>query len=303
MAPKKNTVIIIAGATASGKTSLAIQLAQHFNTEIISADSRQCFKELNVGVAKPSPEELQLVPHHFISSHSITDDVTAQIFEQYAIEKCTHLFQHNPIVIMAGGTGLYIRAFCEGLDPIPNADKDIRAFIAMQYQTNGLAWLQKEVSTSDPLFWQQCEQQNPQRLMRALEIKLGTGNSIMHYRNQQIVERPFNIIKLGLSVEKTLLYHNINHRVDSMMRAGLLEEAANLSSSAHLNALQTVGYKELFAYINDITTLDMAIDAIKINTRHYAKRQITWFKKDASIQWIDSKNSFESSVELLQKML
>ncbi|NNV56662.1 tRNA (adenosine(37)-N6)-dimethylallyltransferase MiaA [Limnovirga soli] len=303
MAPKKNTVIIIAGATASGKTSLAIQLAQHFNTEIISADSRQCFKELNIGVAKPSPEELQLVPHHFISSHSITDDVTAQIFVQYALEKCNQVFQHNPIVIMAGGTGLYIKAFCEGLDPIPNADKDIRAFIALQYQTNGLAWLQNEVSTKDPLFWQQCEQQNPQRLMRALEIKLSTGNSIIHYRNRQIAERPFNIIKLGLSVEKTLLHSNINQRVDSMMSAGLLKEAANLRSYAYLNALQTVGYKEFFAYFDGITTLNLAIEAIKINTRHYAKRQITWFKKDTSINWFDSKFAFESSLKLLQKRM
>ena len=193
-----NTIIIIVGPTASGKTSLSLQLAEHLNTNIISADSRQCFKELNIGVAKPANEELERVKHYFINSHSVFENVTAQTFEQYALKAAEEIFKHNKYSVMAGGTGLYIKAFCEGLDEIPDVDEMIRKEIIEEYNNKGLLWLQNEVKKKDPLFWQTGEQQNPQRLMRALEVFLSSGKSITTFRTQVKKERSFNIIKIGL---------------------------------------------------------------------------------------------------------
>lgn len=283
---KKNTVIVIVGPTAVGKTAVAIQLAQHFNTEIISADSRQCYKELNIGVAKPSGKELAGVHHYFINSHSIHDAVNAGTFEQYALQAADTIFQQNNIAVMVGGTGLYIKAFCEGIDEIPPADETTRKNIITEYEKNGINWLQKQVAEKDPAFWQIAERQNPHRLIRALEVLLATGRSITTFRLQQKKERPFNIIKIGLNLTKEQLYHNINHRVDVMMRQGLLQEAESLAPYSGLNALQTVGYKELYEYIGGAVSFEKAVDNIKLNTRHYAKRQTTWFKKDGSVQWV-----------------
>lgn len=282
---EQNTVIIIVGPTASGKTALALQLAQHLNTCIISADSRQCFRELNIGVAKPTPEELGLVKHYFINSHSITDAVTAQTFEKYSLQVTAEVFASKRYIVMAGGTGLYIKAFCEGLDDIPAIDASVRSNIAAQYDEFGLSWLQQQVINEDPVYWQQGEQQNPQRLMRALEVKLGTGQSIISWQKRQPVKRPFNIIKFGIDLPRAELYSNINHRVDVMMRLGLKDEVANLIKYRHLNALQTVGYKEFFDFFDKKISVDDAINQVKTNTRHYAKRQLTWFKKDSSIIW------------------
>jgi len=283
--PFTKTVIVIAGPTAVGKTAVAIQLAKHFNTEIISADSRQCFKELNIGVARPSVEELQQVKHHFIASHSIHETITAAGFEQYALQKVQELFHQHDVIIMVGGTGLYIKAFCEGLDIIPEIDPAIRQKIITSYEEKGVAWLHEELKEKDPAFAAAGEMQNPQRMMRALEVVESTGQSILSFRKGEKAQRDFNILKIGLELSKEELHHNIHTRVDQMMQAGLLDEVKQLLPYRHLNALQTVGYAELFDHLDGNLALEEAVERIKINTRQYAKRQMTWFRKDKEIEW------------------
>jgi len=266
-------MILVIGPTAVGKTALALRIAQLLNTEIISADSRQCYRELNIGVAKPTLAELELVPHYFINSHSVYDDVNAAVFEQYALQAAANIFSKHSVAVMVGGSGLYVDAFCNGLDNIPN------------YHQKGLVWLQEQIKKSDPVFWEQAEQQNPQRLMRALEVMEATGKSVIHFRSKKNVPRPFRILKIGLELPRQELYQKINERVCTMIEAGLVEEVKSLQPLQQLNALQTVGYKEVFDYLNGFVSLNKAIELIQLNTRHYAKRQITWFKKDSSIQW------------------
>jgi tRNA dimethylallyltransferase len=282
----QKTVIIITGPTAVGKTATAIHIAKHFQTEIISADSRQCFKELNIGVARPSRQELELVQHHFIASHSIQEEVTAAVFEQYALEKTNQLFKKHDVVIMAGGTGLYIKAFCEGLDKIPVIDASVRDRILKEYAAKGLIWLQTEIQIKDPAFYTAGEIQNPQRMMRALEVVESTGRSIISFLGNEKTRRDFTIIKIGLSLPKEELHQRIHARVDRMMEAGLIDEVRGLLPYRHVNALQTVGYTELFDYLDGAIPLEKAIEKIKINTRQYAKRQMTWFKKDTAIKWV-----------------
>lgn len=282
---RAKTVIVLAGPTAVGKTAVAIELAQQWGTEIISADSRQCYRELAIGVARPAPEELAAVPHHFIASHSIHQKVTAATFEQYALQKAGELLRTHDVVVVAGGTGLYIKAFCQGLDEIPEVPEAIRKELTEGYQQHGLHWLQQEVKRADPQFYAVGEVQNPQRLMRALEVLRATGQSILHFRKGSEAERPFRVVKVALALPKEELHHRIHKRVDHMMEQGLLEEVRSLLPYQHLNALQTVGYKELFDYFNGLTPLPEAVDAIKKNTRHYAKRQMTWFRKDPAYTW------------------
>lgn len=281
----KKTCIIIVGPTAVGKTTLAIQLAQHFSTDIISADSRQCFKELNIGVAKPSALELQLVKHYFINSHSIKDTLNAAVFEQYALAKAKQIFTTHDIAVMLGGTGLYVKTFVDGIDEVPVIEPAIREQIVADYEWEGLEWLQKEVEKNDPLYFEKGEIKNPQRLMRALEVKLSTGKSIIEFQTQQKQSRDFNIIKIGLEMPREALNKKINSRVDEMMKNGLLNEVKTLVPYKNLNALQTVGYRELFGHLIGDLSLEDAIEAIKINTRQYAKRQMTWFKKDETTRW------------------
>ena len=280
-----HTVYIIVGPTAVGKTSFAISLAQHLKTEIISADARQCYAELSIGVARPSLEELSQVPHHFIASHSVNETVNAQVFENDALAKADELFKTHHSVVMVGGTGLYIKAFCEGLDLIPAIDPAIREDIIKQYEKLGLRWLQKEVSVKDPMYWAKGEQQNPQRLMRALEVMLGTGASIVSFQIKNKITRPFNIVKVGLELPRAQLYERINQRVISMVENGLETEVRNLLPQNHLNALQTVGYSEWAPYFEGNLSKEKVIENIQQNTRHYAKRQMTWFKKDPEITW------------------
>lgn len=282
---KTKTVIIIVGPTAVGKTDFAIEAARLLQTDIISADSRQCYKELNIGVAKPSEAQLQQVKHYFINSHSIHEEVNAAVFEQYALKAVETVFQTKDTAIMVGGTGLYIKAFTEGLDEVPPVNEDIRERIIAGYEQNGLKWLQNEVQQKDPGFWKIAEQQNPRRLMRGLEIKESTGRSIIDFRIGEKQERPFNIIKAGLELPREELYNRINRRVDNMAEQGLLEETRSLLPYRGLNALQTVGYKELFEFFDGATTLEKALSEIKKNSRHYAKRQLTWFKRDKDIAW------------------
>ena len=284
------TVYIIVGPTAIGKTAFAIQLAKHLQTEIISADARQCYKELNIGVARPSKEELNQVPHHFIASHSIQETVNASVFEHYALDIAEKLFETKDNIVMVGGTGLYIKAFCEGLDDIPAIDPGIRSNIITAYESNGLAWLQSQLAQKDPAYWEQAEQENPQRLMRALEVMEGLGKSILTFQCQQKKERPFKIVTIGMEMDRALLYDRINLRVESMISAGLEQEVKSLLPYFSLNALQTVGYREWLAYFNKEVTLKEVINSIQQNTRHYAKRQMTWFKKDSTIRWFDATN-------------
>ena len=279
------TCIIVCGPTAVGKTSYGIELALKHNTEIISADSRQCFKELNIGVAKPSPEQLKKVKHHFIDSHSIYDEVNARMFEEFALKAVNTIFEKHDVAVMVGGTGLYIKAFMEGLDEISEIDESIRKKINEDYLQKGFDWLHRELKNNDPVFFEKGEMQNPQRMLRALEVKLSSGRSIFDFHSKEKEKRSFEIKTALLELPREQLYHNINLRVDQMMESGLLKEAENLYPYKHLNALQTVGYKELFDYFDGKISLEKAIEEIKKNTRHYAKRQMTWFKKN-----IENKN-------------
>ncbi|MBI1342532.1 MAG: tRNA (adenosine(37)-N6)-dimethylallyltransferase MiaA [Terrimonas sp.] len=285
MTDHKKTVIILAGPTAVGKTAVAINLARHFKTEIISADSRQCYQELNIGVARPSVEELEAVPHHFIASHSIQEELNAAWFEQYALAKARELFQQYPVLVMTGGTGLYIKAFCEGLDAIPAIPPGIREKIMNGYAAHGIEWLQAEIREKDPAFFNQGEIMNPQRVMRALEVMEATGNSILAFRKGNKTERDFNIIRIGLDLPRETLYSHINTRTGTMIRQGLLEETEGLLPFRHLNALQTVGYKELFDYFDQLISRERAIELIRQHTRQYAKRQLTWFRKEKDFKW------------------
>jgi tRNA dimethylallyltransferase len=250
-------------------------------------------------VARPSVEELQAVPHHFIASHSIRQTVTAADFEQYALEKAALLFQQHQYIVLVGGTGLYIKAFMEGLDIIPDIPAEIRETIITQYNEHGLSWLQEQVAAKDPVYYTTGEIQNPQRLMRALEVITATGTSIVQFQTRKKQTRPFNIIQFGLELRREQLVQRINQRVDNMMEQGQLQEVEGLLPYRQLNALQTVGYKELFDHLDGNLSVADATERIKINTRQYAKRQMTWFKKDQAIQWLHPDTA---TTAILQKL-
>ena len=281
----KKTCSIISGPTAVGKTALAISVANQFSTGIISADSRQCYKELAIGVAKPSLDELAAVPHYFINSHSIHESVNAAVFEKYALEKVQEIFLTNDVAVVVGGTGLYLNVFCNGMDAVPIISPGIREQIMQEYEKGGLLWLQMEVKKNDPIYFSKGEILNPHRLIRALEVVLSTGKSILEFQKQINQTRDFNIIKIGLELPREELYQRINNRVDIMVQQGLVDEVSGLIAHQDLNALKTVGYRELLDYFAGKISLLEAIEAIKINTRHYSKRQMTWFKKDTTINW------------------
>ncbi len=299
---RSHTVIIICGPTAVGKTAFAIQLAAAIQTEIISADSRQCYKEMNIGVAKPSAEELSEVHHWFIDSHSIHEEVNAGIFEQYALDAAAKIFQKHAAAVMVGGTGLYIKAFCQGMDEVPAVDPSIRHQVIIDYEEKGLKFLQRQIAEKDPEFWKIAEKQNPRRLMRALEVFLSTGKSVTTFRKGEKKERPFNIIKIGLELSRQQLNEQINHRTDKMMEEGLFDEVSALYPYNSFNALQTVGYRELFDYIEKKYSLQEAIEKIKINTRQYAKRQMTWFKKDVAVRWCNPHEVSANDIFSLMKV-
>ena len=290
------TLIVIAGPTAIGKTAAAIQLAQHFNTVIISADSRQFYREMSIGTAKPTTEELAAVQHYFINSHSIADSFTVADFEKQALELLDELFKTRDVVILVGGSGLYIKAICEGFDDIPSAEPEIREKLNLEFSEHGITYLQEKLKVADPEYYAEVDINNPQRVIRALEVFESTGKPFSSYRVSNINKRPFNIIKIGLDMPRDILYERINRRVDNMIGQGLVDEAKTLLPQRHLNALNTVGYNELFDYFDGKTSLDSAIESIKQNTRRFAKRQLTWFRKDKDIHW------FEAN-ELLPKAL
>lgn len=296
MKQKQKTVIIIVGPTASGKTELAIQLAEKLNTSIISADSRQCFKELNIGVAKPTQEQLERVKHYFINSHSISETVTAQTFEQYALAATETIFEKNDYAVMAGGTGLYIKAFCGGFDEIPLVPEEIRNNVINGYKSKGLQWLQDEIKNNDEAFWKIAEQKNPQRLMRALEVFYSTGKSITVYRKNKTAKRNFNVIKIGLNIPKEELHNNIEVRTKKMIEGGLIKEAETIMKFRNCNALQTVGYAEVFMYLDKLIEYRAIKKLINIHTKQYAKRQLTWFRRDEKIFWMNENNCTQAEL-------
>lgn len=282
----QKTVIIITGPTASGKTDLAVETALKFDTSIISADSRQCFRELNIGVAKPGKTYLEQVKHQFINSHSIHETVNAAVFESLSKNWCEEIFSRRDVVVMVGGTGLYIKAFRDGLDEIPLVNMEFRKEIQENYRIQGINWLQEAIQKEDPLFFESGEILNPQRMMRALEVKKSTGRSILAYRSQQKKQNPYRILEFAVLLPRKELYQRIDHRVDVMMETGLAEEVKSLIPYQHMNALQTVGYKELFDHFNGKMNLTDSISLIKQNTRHYAKRQVTWLNKNDNLKWL-----------------
>lgn len=287
------TLIVIVGPTAIGKTALAITIARHFSTEIISADSRQFFKEMEIGTAKPSPSELQAATHHFIGSHSIKELFSTGDFEVQALEVLNNLFIKNDILVMVGGSGLYINAVLNGLDELPQTDINVRMALNERLKTEGIQSIQQDLKTFDPEYFQVVDQSNPQRLIRGLEFYLSTGKKLSSFRSNSKKERPFNVVKIGLNTAREQLYAQINHRVDIMMENGLLQEVQQLLPFRNYNALKTVGYSELFDYLDGNTTLEAAVDKIKQNTRRFAKRQLTWFRRDEEIRWFEPGQSTE----------
>lgn len=302
MSQKQKTLIIIVGPTAIGKTALAIHLAHYFNTEIISADSRQFYKEMSIGTAKPNASELAQAKHHFINSHSICQNYNVGDFEKEALICLNKIFEKHQIAIMVGGSGLYINAVLYGFDDLPKASEELRNQLNQILLDEGLTHLQAQLKELDPHYYQEVDINNPQRLIRALEVCLSTGKTFTSFRNKNPKERDFNTILIGLNTEREILYQRINHRVDLMLQEGLIEEVKSLLDYQHLNALKTVGYTEIFKYLNKEWTLDEAVDKLKQNTRNFAKRQITWFKKNEDIIWFEPSDS-DNIISFLKEKL
>ncbi|WP_409416916.1 tRNA (adenosine(37)-N6)-dimethylallyltransferase MiaA [Flavobacterium sp. PS2] len=286
-------LITIVGPTAIGKTALSIALAQHFKCEIISCDSRQFFKEMTIGTAVPNQDELQAAKHHFIQNISIFENYTVGDYEKEAITKLEELFQHNDYVILVGGSGLYVDAVLKGFDEFPEIDTTIREKVALEYEQNGILYLQEQLKKLDTAYYDKLTienpqtLQNPQRMMRFVGVCLGTGKPYSSFLNQKKNNRNFTPVLIGLEADRAVIYDRINQRVDIMLNQGLLEEAQSLYPNKALNALQTVGYRELFSYFDEEFTLPFAIEEIKKNTRRFAKRQLTWFKRNENTKWFD----------------
>lgn len=284
---KNKYLITVIGPTAIGKTAMAIVVAQHFGCEIISADSRQFFREMKIGTAVPSDEELAAAPHHFIQNKSIFENYTVGDFEREALSKLEKLFQANDFAVMVGGSGLYIDAVLKGFDDFPDIDPNVREQIIEHYEAGGIGYLQKELERLDPIHFAKVAKENPQRMMRALEVSIGTGQPYSSFLGKKQQSREFTPIIIGLDAEREAMYERINRRVDIMIEEGLVEEARDLYSHKNLNALQTVGYRELFDHFDGKISLPEAIEAIKMNTRRFAKRQMTWFKRTEGAMWFD----------------
>lgn len=285
MKSKNKHLLVIAGPTAVGKTETCLNIAKKFQTEIISSDSRQFYRETLIGTAKPSTEQLAVVPHHFINTLSIHDDYDVKRFEKDTLGLLKALFQKHKLVVMTGGSGLYIDAVCYGFDDIPDIDPSIRKELIVNFEKEGIGFLQKELEKSDPEYFGIVDTFNPQRLIRALEVFMGTGKPFSSFRKKKFNIRDFNIIKIGLEREREELYQRIDQRMDLMIGQGLFEEAEGLFPHRDLNALQTVGYTEIFGYLKGDYDKEEAIRLLKRNSRRYAKRQLTWFKRYPDIKW------------------
>jgi len=296
-------LIAIVGPTAIGKTSMGIELARHFNTEIISADSRQFYKEMQIGTAVPSKAELKAARHHFIQHISVEEDYSVGDFERDAIQRLQELFLKHDVVVMVGGSGLYIDAVVKGLDEFPEVDPQIRLNLKEELEQEGLGNLQEELKTLDLEYYSEVDLQNPQRVIRALEICRGTGKPYSDFRKKNTKNRFFDTLYVGISAEREIIYERINRRVDIMMQQGLLEEVKSLFMKRELNALNTVGYKEIFKYLDAQWDLDTAVSEIKKNTRRFAKRQLTWFRKNKAINWFDAETPPNEIITAIQKKI
>jgi len=298
-----NYLIVVIGPTAIGKTALAIQIAQHFQSEILSCDSRQFFREMTVGTAVPSLEEQQTVPHHFIQHISIEQTYSVGDFERDAIALLDQLFQKNNIQVMVGGSGLYVNAILEGLDSFPTIDPAIRQQLNETLEEKGLPYLQEQLKELDPVHYEKVALDNPQRVIRALEVSLGSGQPYSSFLALKKTKRNFTPIVIGLEAPRETMYERINYRVDIMRQAGLIEEVEALIPYRNYNALQTVGYRELFNYFDGTCSLEEAIEEIKMNTRRFAKRQMTWFKRTANTTWYDYQTDAQTIIQTITKQL
>lgn len=301
MFPKKTLLICVVGPTAIGKTSLAIKLANAFAAEIISADSRQFFKEMHIGTAVPSKEELEAVPHHFIQNKSIFDDYSVGDFERDAVAFLNNYFKNNNVAVMVGGSGLYVDAVVKGLDTFPEVPSGIREQLNVELNEKGIEPLQNELKKADPTYFEKVDTQNPHRLVRALEIYRATGKPYSSFLNKEAVHRNFETLFIGLTAERETIYSRINLRVDKMVAAGLLDEAKSLLPHKERNALQTVGYRELFEYFDGKISKEEAISEIKKNTRRFAKRQNTWFKKNEAIHWFNYETDVSQIINFIKE--
>lgn len=294
-------LVSVVGPTAIGKTSLSIGLARAFNTDILSADSRQFYREMQIGTAAPTPKELAAAKHHFIHNLSVEEDYSVGDFEREALQQLEVLFKEKDILILVGGSGLYVRSLLEGLDDFPEVEPEIREQLNTRYAEEGLEPLKEQLKQLDPAHYERMDPDNPQRVIRALEICLGTGRPFSSFLDQTKPERPFHSIKIGLTAPREVIYERIDQRVDAMMDEGLLEEAQRLYHKRKLNPLNTVGYKELFAFFEGRTDLEEAVAEIKKNTRRFAKRQLTWFRKEKDIHWFEYTTSVEEIVEFINR--
>lgn len=287
------TLIVLTGPTGIGKTKTGIQIAKHFKTEIVSSDSRQIFKEMTIGTAVPNKHELSEIKHHFIHSHSITENYNASRYETEALKLLEQLFQNHETVVLVGGSMLYIDAICKGIDLMPDADQEIRKELKARFENEGLAGLRLQLKKLDPEYYNKVDLKNPNRIIHALEISIMTGKPFSSFRSNTLKKRPFSIIKIGLNCDRTILHERINKRVDLMISEGLIEEAKSVYPLKHLNSLNTVGYRELFAWFDGEITKEKAIELIKRNSRRYARKQITWFRKDEEVVWFEPNQAEE----------
>jgi len=300
MPSKKKLLICIVGPTAIGKTSLSIKIAKAFSTEIVSADSRQFYKEMKIGTAVPSAEELKSIPHHFIQTKSVKNDYTVGDFEKEALLKIDDLFRNRSVTVLVGGSGLYVDAITKGFDKFPEVPSEIRERLNNELKLGGLKTLQEELEIIDPLYFQKVDINNPHRIIRALEIYRSSGRPYTSFLKNEKDERNFEIIYIGLTADREIVYNRINNRVDCMIADGLIDEAKELYELKDLNALQTVGYRELFQYFDGIFTKEEAIEEIKKNTRRFAKRQSTWFRKNEQINWFNYLTNPNEIIEFIR---
>ena len=283
-------LIVIVGPTGSGKSDLAIEIAERYSAPIISTDSRQFYRGIPIGTAQPDEEQLRRVEHHFIASHDLEQEFNCGAYEAEALAKLDELYVKHDVVVAVGGSGLYIKALCEGMDALPEAEPELRESLAKRLQTEGLESLCEDLRQRDPAYYEEVDRNNPARVLRALEVCISTGLPYSAMRTGVKHQRPFEIIKLGIDMEREILYDRINRRVDIMMQMGLEQEARAVYYLRRLNSLQTVGYREMFDYFDGTISRDEAVELIKRNSRRYAKRQMTWFRRDEEIKWVDTAN-------------
>jgi len=303
MAQCSKTLLLLLGPTGVGKTELSLRVAERYGCPILNCDSRQIYRGIPVGTAAPTAEEQARVKHYFVATKDLEQDYNAGQYERDALTLLDELFQTYPVIVMTGGSMLYADAICHGLDDFPSISSEIREHVQAQYRQNGIEWLQAEVQRLDPDYWEEVDQQNPARLTHCIEICLVTGQPYSSQRTHTLKQRPFRIIKIGLEREREQLYARINRRVEQMVVDGLVEEARAVYPKRKLNSLQTVGYRELFAYFDGDYDLSRAIELIQQNTRHYAKRQMTWFRRDEQIHWLNANDNYEKNLDLIDTLL